>query len=141
MNKFLKVSFFGITLFLVSDNPKLNAGISAGKYFKMFMFKHPKRHLALFKERLVVARDILTNRTIYIAVSGMDCDHSTFSYVDKCKNHFDYKDKVDDIYQWADGITNVVEISKQEFEEFEAPESRDLALEAFEDGHSHNIHC
>ena len=98
-----------------------------------------KSKLAAIKASVKRSIDIITNRTIYLEIDSTDCDHSRSTYAVRKSNIKKAEAFIDDLYQWAEGLTYVCEISKEEFEAFEA-QHRDMALEAFENGHAHSIH-
>lgn len=80
------------------------------------------------------------NGMIGIVESGRDCD--CVEYVHPCRpipaTIYHFKKLESDKAQWADGPFHLQVTTPAEAEETEA-ESRDLVLEAFEDGHPHHI--
>lgn len=77
---------------------------------------------------------------VAIVRSGMDCDCSTFCDVSHVNaNWYDVETYINEDQSWADGPVSYSLITPAEEAEFNPPPSRDLALEAFEDGHSHIV--
>lgn len=78
---------------------------------------------------------------VCIVSSGMDCDGGAWAgrVYDMPANVYAVERFIERQYEWADGPLRLELASPSECEEVEY-ESRDLALEAFEDGHAHCIH-
>lgn len=106
---------------------------------KLLEFKDPEIVINNFKRKALFLLDVVTNRTIYFAVDSTDCDHCRSTYAIKCKNRFEATKKTNDIYEWAEGPTYINRITAEDYKEFKSSQ-RDMALEAFEDGHAHSIH-
>lgn len=75
---------------------------------------------------------------IAIVVSGMDCDcvQYTNSRVVECKGVAWFNAMANDNYEWADGPMHVGFCKPEDRPD---NHSRDLAMEAYEDGHPHSI--
>ena len=94
------------------------------------------------KAKLKAELDACTVNGVYARVTcGMDCDCVKFKRIRHVPNNgiMAYIRDEEHAYKWADGpigiyIENPVECP----EEYQ---SRDLALEAFEDGHPHSVYC
>lgn len=96
---------------------------------------------SILAERAQIAqeiRDCTEEGMVCVVTSGRDCDMSEFTWVQLVANLSPMKFWGDrqDSYYWADGPMHIG-ICKPS----ERPEaySRDLALEAFEDGHPHIV--
>ena len=76
---------------------------------------------------------IMTN-TIYVVYGGMDCDCVRFTDKTSFSTLLAYKVWEDRLYEEAEGPMWHHRCSKKAYDEFET-ESRDLALEAHENGH------
>jgi hypothetical protein len=78
---------------------------------------------------------------VCVVSSGMDCDGSAWSgrVYDLPASVFEVERFLERQYEWADGPMRLELASPSECEEIEY-ESRDLALEAFEDGHPHCLY-
>jgi len=76
---------------------------------------------------------------IFLVESGRDCDGVQYSgHVHSCKaSPVALRALEDDISAWADGPFQLTFIHKHERPEYT---SRDLGLEAFENGHQHILH-
>lgn len=94
---------------------------------------------ARLKYKLAFASDVIHCRKIYLAIDSTDCDHSRSTYAIKCKNRFHAEARINDIYDNAEGSTFIQRISKSDYEDFTCSH-RDMALEAFEDGHPFTIY-
>lgn len=70
-----------------------------------------------------------------LRVSAMDCDCARYSYAATFDNVDDALEWREGQYMGAEGPTSVYLV-----DEVDPPESRDLALEAFEDGHAHCVY-
>ena len=79
-------------------------------------------------------------RTQYYHESGRDCDGVTSSCVHKYKNALQAYEAIESAYNWADGPVYFTKITKAQYDTFEPVPSRDLVLEAFENGHPHIIY-
>ena len=78
---------------------------------------------------------------VNVSISGMDCDCVQYAHCRQVSADFDeYCAWVDDSYEWADGPMTISIISCDAAETFE-DYSRDLALEAYEDGHPHVVYA
>lgn len=77
---------------------------------------------------------------MWVTESGMDCDSVQYSgHMHKCEATVAAFDKLyDEINEWADGPFGLYPITEEEKEEIR-PTSRDLAMEAHEDGHPHVV--
>lgn len=77
---------------------------------------------------------------MWVTESGMDCDCVQYSgHMRKCEATLDAFYKLhSDINSYADGPFNLYPVTEEEREEIR-PTSRDLALEAHEDGHPHVV--
>ena len=75
----------------------------------------------------------MTN-TIYVVYGGMDCDCVSFTDKTSFSTLLAYKVWEDRLYEEAEGPVWHHRCSKKAYDEFET-ESRDLALEAHENGH------
>lgn len=85
--------------------------------------------------------DLETGRAMMaVEVAGMDCDCSQFSYLTYIPaTRAEYEREAQSLYDWADGPLSVSPVPAGEVDNFKAY-SRDLALEAFEDGHPHVVY-
>ena len=79
------------------------------------------------------------NGVIGVVESGMDCDCSQYTHCTTIENPTAVKLEKDaeHRYEWADGPMGV---SYCRPDELPGNSSRDLALEAFEDGHPHVVY-
>jgi len=138
MNTVFKQKLGPIFIMIVQHSRHNQTYISFKDSYRIFKTPRLKVIKAKAKERALFALDIITNRTIYLAIDSTDCDHSRSTYTQECTNRFKAEAFIADTYDWAEGPTYIKRITKQEFIEFEAT-SRDMALEAFENGHPHLI--
>lgn len=97
--------------------------------------------LALRQRRAAMLSALAEGGRVCVVSSGMDCDGSAWAgrVYDMPASVFAVERFVERQYEWADGPLRLEFASPSECEEVEY-ESRDLALEAFEDGHAHCIH-
>lgn len=79
---------------------------------------------------------------IGVIVSGMDCDCVKYSRgrVVEVTSVADLDDWIKDQLEWADGPMDFAICGPDDADHYKGY-SRDLALEAFEDGHPHSIHA
>lgn len=84
----------------------------------------------------------IRNGQIGLLVSGMDCDCVQFSYgsVVSVNSLAELEKHIASMYEWADGPLNVTYTTPEKASKYER-QSRDLALEAFEDGHGHVVYA
>lgn len=77
---------------------------------------------------------------MWVTESGMDCDSVRYSgSMHKCEATIVAFYKLwDDIHEWADGPLSLYPVTEKEREDIR-PQSRDLAMEAYEDGHPHVV--
>jgi len=77
---------------------------------------------------------------MWVTESGRDCDCVQYSgYMHKCEATLAaYYKLYDEINSYADGPFSLRPVTEEEREEIR-PQSRDLAMEAYEDGHSHVV--
>lgn len=73
--------------------------------------------------------------TIYVVYGGMDCDCVQFSEKRTFSTLLEYKVWEDRLYEEAEGPMWHHRCSKKAYDSFEKSQSRDLALEAYENGH------
>lgn len=123
--------------------------------------KHGKDILLLSRERSVRLKELRQRRADRIArihlakrlawfdcdghvnviVSGMDCDCTKYAHKRTAPSDLDaYIRWEEDQYEWADGPMSIRIVSDEEAATFEGY-SRDLALEAYEDGHPHVVYA
>jgi len=78
---------------------------------------------------------------MWVSESGMDCDCVRYSgSMHECEATLAAFYKLyDETNQWADGPFSMYPVTEAERAEIKY-ESRDLAMEAYEDGHPHSIH-
>ena len=76
----------------------------------------------------------MTN-TIYVVYGGMDCYCVQFSLKRTFSSLLEYKVWEELLYKEAEGPTWHHMCSKKAYDHFEENEGRDLALEAYENGH------
>lgn len=90
-------------------------------------------------ERIEKCRITGTNQ-MWVTESGMDCDSTQYSgHLRKCEATVAAFYKLyDEVGSWADGPFSLWPVTEEEREEIR-PQSRDLALEAYEDGHPHSV--
>lgn len=94
--------------------------------------------------RATLAQQIAAHKSpdgmLYLEESGMDCDCVRYSGRIHCipATLQAYKKLEDDTYKWSDGPFNLRLVTQAEAESAQY-QSRDLALEAFENGHPHHI--
>ncbi len=81
------------------------------------------------------------NGQIGVIVSGMDCDCVQYRHgrVIEVENLAAYDKWVDDQVEWADGPINFMLCAVEYADAYDGYQ-RDLALEAFEDGHPHVVY-
>lgn len=91
-----------------------------------------------WRERLDWLRWAVDPRPVYYVVDSTDCDHARSTSARRASCGHQYRKARERTYDDAEGITHIWRVSKAEYQRFE-PEHRDLALEAFEDGHPHLI--
>ena len=97
------------------------------------------------QQRIAENRKIATaaarGEKIAVVWSGRDCDGVSYSgdvtLVDATRNAVD--DHIKHTYDWADGPCNYCLVSIAESKYIDST-SRDLTMEAFENGHAHCIH-
>jgi len=78
---------------------------------------------------------------IWTVVGGMDCDCCTFEYMRQAPpGAFMHERWLADFYNNAEGPQYHYYKPTEEAEKYEQPRSRDLILEAYEDGHPHVVH-
>lgn len=87
------------------------------------------------KVRLV---DIITNRKIYFIHSSTDCDWSHSRCRCVVNNWREFDRYIENAHDNAEGPQGFERITKDEYDEYKNS-SRDLALEAYENGHPHSI--
>lgn len=92
-----------------------------------------------FESAKLRAVDVITMRKVYYWYTAYDCDMTYVEYGCEYKNIFDAEKCIDEAYESAEGRTTFERITKADYEESEAV-CRDLALEAFENGHPHSVH-
>lgn len=95
-----------------------------------------KKELRQLRTRVV---DIVTRRPVYFYSSGMDCDCVSYGHPVKYDNIFVAEKDIEESYAWADGPMSYERMTKADYEEAESY-SRDLAMEAHEDGHDHIVY-
>lgn len=76
---------------------------------------------------------------IYVIYGGMDCDCVSYERSTTCANQADFEEWEDCMYEDAEGPVWARQVSKSEYDKHQ-PQSRDLALEAHEDGHPHVVY-
>lgn len=78
---------------------------------------------------------------VYFEVSGMDCDGVQYSGGrDQCRaNRQAYEEMMEGVYDGADGPVYVQPITEEQAQVVEY-RTRDLGMEAFEDGHPHVLY-
>ena len=95
-------------------------------------------------------REILRRRLEEVAVDGqvwvyrrsMDCDCAVSEYVTRWPADLEgYVAAFEAVQDWAEGPETVAIITAAEAEEFGPRRSRDLALEAHENGHPHVVYA
>ena len=77
--------------------------------------------------------------TIYVIYGGMDCDCVKYEDSTTCASQSDFEEWENELYEYAEGTVWARQVSKAEYDKF-SPSSRDLALEAYEDGHPHIVY-
>ena len=101
-------------------------------------------HLDLYKRWKMMARieecRITGTGMMWVTESGMDCDCTQYSgHMHKCEATYRAFCKLyDDTNEWADGPFSLYPVTEAEKKEI-SPTSRDLAMEAHEDGHAHIV--
>lgn len=77
---------------------------------------------------------------MWVSESGMDCDCVSYSgHLHECEANLRAYEKLGyEINEWADGPFNIYPITEEQAAE-SRPRSRDLAMEAYEDGHPHSV--
>ena len=112
------------------------------------------------RENAIINNAVQNSKPVALVWSGMDCDCSRYSGVvhlysiDLDSEHYydsrsgepfktlreaiDYA--IEDYYKWSDGPASYMVVSEEEAKNIEY-QSRDLALEAFEDGHPFAIYA
>lgn len=77
---------------------------------------------------------------VYVEVYGMDCDCTQYSHLSTAPATFKaYEAWQDEQLEWADGPMHFSIMPEHEADSFRSY-SRDLAMEAYEDGHPHVIY-
>jgi len=95
-------------------------------------------------KRAALARAIAAMATpdgkLFVEESGMDCDCVQYSGHIRCipATIMALQSLENAIHEWADGPFNLRLVTQAEAERIQ-PQSRDLVLEAFENGHRHYI--
>lgn len=118
------------------------------KIYRMMRKTHSvKNHLNLYdrlekRSNLAAAlQEYAINGVVYVQVTGHDCDHSTYDYVRKVPATPMHYDRFEaDQYECREGPEYHNWLTAQEVQAYEPAPSRDLVLEAFENGHPHVIH-
>lgn len=84
----------------------------------------------------------IRNGQIGFLVSGMDCDCVQFSYgsVVSVNSLSELEKRIDNMYEWADGPLNIRYTTPDKASKC-TYSSRDLALEAYESGHSNVVYA
>jgi hypothetical protein len=102
-----------------------------------------QRDLTWLEERADIARVIAKYERegqVCLVESGMDCDCVSYCHSRNVSGLtvMGFVKRRDDMYEWADGPCNLSICAPED-----APESfsRDLALEAYEDGHPHVVYA
>jgi hypothetical protein len=97
--------------------------------------------LASRAARAALVNNYAENGEVALVSSGMDCDGVRYSgAVSLCAAVPMVVEKaMDSAYEWADGPMTIVLARPSDVADLEY-ESRDLALEAFENGHSHVLY-
>ena len=87
-------------------------------------------------------KDCAVDGKIYVEESGMDCDCVKYwGHVHECKaTLMDYYRLSEEINKWADGPFSLHIMSERDRKEVKSG-SKDLILEAYEDGHPHVVYC
>ncbi|MDR3502945.1 MAG: hypothetical protein P4L79_10205 [Legionella sp.] len=103
-----------------------------------------QRHVDYLVEKLALANKIKEceeNGKVAILTSGMDCDGVRYSgqksFVDAYLTVVEQE--IDEANKWADGPIHMSIVKPSEARKV-AYESRDLGMEAFEDGHPHVLY-
>lgn len=78
-------------------------------------------------------------RTTYAGVDSTDCDHTRVRFACAFDCYLEFAEYREQELWNAEGPTWIGEVDRAFYEGFEA-ERRDMALEAFEDGHAHVIY-
>jgi hypothetical protein len=76
---------------------------------------------------------------VYFINDGMDCDCVRTTRACRSKNGYTFLKDCEAIYEGAEGPEHIQVVSRKEYEDH-TTQTRDLALEAFEDGHPHNVY-
>jgi hypothetical protein len=86
-------------------------------------------------------RRYMRDGEIGIMVNGMDCDCVQFSYgsVIRVNSITELTDRIEKMYEYSDGPLNISYCTPEQANKVKYT-SRDLAAEAFEDGHSHVVY-
>jgi hypothetical protein len=103
-------------------------------------FKSYAAHQCKLKKRRLI--DVITRREVFYYHTGMDCDHSYWEHPCKYDNIFHAEKCIDSAYEDAEGALTFTRITRDEYDRCKerGNVSRDLALEAHENGHPHSIH-
>lgn len=117
------------------------------KLYRMMRRTHSvKNYLNLYdrlekRSKLAAAlKEYAVRGVVYVQVSGHDCDHSTYDYIRKVPATPMHYDRFEaDRYECREGPEYHNWLTAQEAQEYEPAPSRDLTLEAFENGHPHLI--
>ena len=75
---------------------------------------------------------------LYIVKTESDCDHTTTITAHKFATRIQYKNWIHNVMDNREGRVSIEGCNEEDYNEFENS-SRDLALEAFENGHPHYI--
>lgn len=86
-----------------------------------------------------ILKEYTYNGRVYLMVTSTDCDHTRATYKRSIEPTVEaYVEFFDHLYDDAEGPTSARLLHPEDVCEFE-PSQRDLALEAFEDGHPHCV--
>lgn len=115
------------------------------RYFRIErkMLREPTEDESVLAERVKI-QSIIDKYTeddrIGLVESGMDCDCVQYCHGSEypAMRAIQFQRQRDDMYEWADGPCNLSICRPSELPQ---NYSRDLALEAFEDGHPHIVYA
>ena len=83
-------------------------------------------------------RLLLENKPVYAIVWSRDCDCCEATHAQRWGSERQFQNWRERFYEGLEGPGSVTRCSKEEYKEFEAS-TRDLALEAFEDGRGSHV--
>lgn len=137
---FLEAKKFSIKFFyyVVNGSKTYDISLQVGKtQYSLADFVSRK-----IKQAKKIVRKVKTQFSfmpVYFQVDSMDCDCSRSVRAVRYKNMREAERCIDSIYDNAEGPIYVTRISKKDYQSFKSYR-RDLAAEAYENGHSHIVY-